>query len=62
MKKFIKAVGIIAVLGSVAIASTSIVETGVTLDKKKDATTVNACDPILHLMGICRDSQPLTEN
>jgi len=60
MKKIIKAVGVIVILGSVAIASTSsVATTGVSKSKTKDATTIQYCDPIEHLMGMCRSSQTI---
>ena len=62
MKKIIKAIGIIAILGSVAVASTSSVTTEVSKKEVKDATTVQFCDALMRLMGICRSSQtPLSE-
>ncbi len=62
MKKIIKAIGIIAILGSLGVASTTLSDTTtVTKSKTKDITTVQGCDPLEHLMGMCRSSQTLND-
>ena len=56
MKKIIKVIGIVAILGSLGLASTTLSTTGV---KSKDNTTVSHCDPLEQLMGMCRSSETL---
>jgi len=60
MKKFIKVLGIVAILGSLGIASTTLSTSGVS--ESKNITTVQRghCDPLEHLMGWCRSSQTLS--
>jgi len=56
MRKLIKTVGYIVLLGSsLALASTSSVDNPTTVKGYGG----NHCDPIEHLMGICKSSQTL---
>ena len=61
MKKIIKIVGIIAIMGSVGVASTNFSDVvGVSKSGVEDITTVQwGCDPILRMMGFCRSSETL---
>ena len=58
MRKIIVSIGLITMLGTAIVAST------VNIKDNNNPTTVkgyggNHCDPIEHLMGICRSSQTL---
>ena len=62
MKKFIKVLGIVAILGSLGIASTGSSDVvGVSTSKGKSITIDQErhCDFILRLMGMCRSTQTL---
>jgi len=62
MKKFIKVLGIVAILGSLGIASTGSSDVvGVSSEKSvEDITTVQMCDAIMRVLGVCRSSQTLS--
>jgi hypothetical protein len=62
MKKFIKVLGIVAILGSLGIASTGSSDVvGVSSENSvEDITTVQMCDAIMRVLGVCRSSQTLS--
>lgn len=67
MKKIIKIVGVISILGTMAVASTptSSISTMEGLNTKVNTTSMDTswyCDPIERLMGMCRSSQLPFEN
>ena len=63
MKKIMTLIGAVLVLGAVATASSTTVSSETSVQKsilKDNPTTVlGHCDPIEHLMGMCRSSQTL---
>ena len=61
MKKIMTLIGAVLVLGAVATASSTTVssETSVQKSVTSNPTDINRCDPIEHLMGMCRSSQTL---
>jgi hypothetical protein len=61
MKKFIKVLGIVAILGSLGVASTSSIDTS--KRKTEDITTVQwGCDALLRYLGVCRSSEVLPKD
>jgi len=66
MKKFIKVLGIVAILGSLGIASTGSSDVvGVSSEKSvKDITSTGLrhCDPILRILGYCKSSETLPKD
>jgi len=59
MKKFITLISAVLVLGAVATASTGL-DSKIGLSTQKITTDTNRCDPIEHLLGACRSSQPFS--
>jgi hypothetical protein len=65
MKKFIKVLGIVAILGSLGIASTGSSDVvGVSSENSvEDITTVNEwCDPIMRILGACKSGEILPKD
>ena len=64
MKKFIKVLGIVAILGSLGIASTGSSDVvGFSTSKGEDITTTQfVCDPLWRLLGACRSSETLPQD
>ena len=62
MKRFIKLMGVVLVLGAVATASTLGGNPEV-LVQKNNPTDVKdgACDPLMRLLGMCRSSENILE-
>lgn len=62
MKRFMKFVSTVLVLGAVAVASNNAGGNPEVSVKKNDLATVNGhCDPIERALGACRSSQDLTK-
>jgi hypothetical protein len=62
MKRFMKFVSTVLVLGAVAVASNSVGGNPEASVKKNDPTMVQGhCDPLERLLGACRSSQDLTQ-
>ena len=62
MKKIMTLIGAVLVLGAVATASSTTVSSETSVQKsilKDNPTDTNRCDPIEHLLGLCRSSQTL---
>jgi len=59
MKRFMKLMGVVLVLGAVATASTVGGNPEVLVNKNTNnpTTIFGHCDPIEHLMGMCRSSK-----
>jgi hypothetical protein len=62
MKKFIKVLGIVAILGSLGIASTTLSTSGVSESQIEDITTVDNCDALLRMLGACRSTVTLSQD
>jgi hypothetical protein len=61
MKRFIKLMGVVLVLGAVATASTVGGNPEVKVQENNPTTVLGYCDPYERLLGACRNSENILE-
>ena len=61
MKRFIRLMSIVLLLGAVATASTTGGNPEVSVKKNNPTTVSGHCDPLMQLLGMCRSSENILE-
>ena len=61
MKRFMKLMSAVLVLGAVATASTTGGNPEVLVKKNNSTTVLGHCDPLMQLLGMCRSSENILE-
>jgi hypothetical protein len=62
VKRFIKLMSVVLVLGAVATASTFAGNPEVSIQKSDYTTVQGYCDPYERLMGMCKSSEDILQN